>query len=161
MTRFFAPNKGKGKCIDFVREALASETEDCILWPYSKNPINGYGMFGHEGKLYGSHRYVCEQAHGPRPTPKHAAAHSCHVRHCVNPRHLSWKTHSENMLDKRDNGTASKAGWGRKGKLTVEEVAKIRSLEGFKTQDAIAKQFNITESNVRFILSRKTWRNVA
>lgn len=153
-------NKGKGKAIKFIREALASETEACILWPFSVNPINGYGHFGVDGKHYAAHRYVCGQAHGPRPTPKHSAAHSCHTRDCINKRHISWKTHSENMLDKRENGTAQNSWWGRKGKLTAEEVAKIRALEGTMTQAAIATQFNITESNVRFILSRKTWRNV-
>lgn len=153
--------RGKGKAIEFIRKALASRTDDCILFPFTINPINGYGHFGVNGVQYGAHRYVCEHAHGKKPTPKHMAAHSCHRRACVNPRHLSWKTLSENMLDKRANGTANKAWWGKRGKLTVEQVREIRAIGWTKTQDAIAKQFNITESNVRKIQNRQIWRNVA
>lgn len=151
----------RGKVVTFLCEHVAYQGDECVLWPFSRNPINGYGQLGLARKPHAAHRVMCELACGPRPTPKHHAAHSCHKRACINPRHLSWKTLSENMLDKRETGTTSKAWWGRKGKLKVEQVIQIRALEGQKTQAQIAAMFSITESNVRHIQTRKTWRHVA
>jgi hypothetical protein len=139
---------------------LANRTysgDDCLIWPWSKNPINGYGHLVIAKKAYAAHRLMCEIVHGPKPSPQHQAAHSCHNRACVNPRHLSWKTHSENMLDKRENGTVNNAWWGNRGKLTPAEASAILDLKGHKTQAAIAKQFGITESNVRNLHNGKIW----
>lgn len=162
MTRNFAPNKGQGDGIRHILAALASATDECILWPMSLNPVNGYGHFGYNGGHFTAHVYICEQVHGPRPGILEAA-HSCHVRACINPRHISWQTHSDNMLGKRENGTshANIKTWDRRGKLKREEVIQIRALEGQETQATTAARFNITESNVRHIRTRKTWKNVA
>lgn len=149
-------NKGNGKAIKFIREALASATDDCILWTFATMP-NGYGHFGYLGKVHYAHRYVCEQAHGPMQAPGLHAAHSCHRRNCINLRHISWKTLSENMLDKRDNGTANNAWWGRKGKLTAEQAAEIVGLKDKEPQATTAKRFGVTESNIRKIQTGKTW----
>ena len=150
----------KGKAVAFVLAHVAYQGDECVFWPFSCNPINGYGQLSLARKPHAAHRVMCELAKGPRPTPEHHAAHSCHKRACINPRHLSWKTLSQNMLDKRENGTASAAWWGRKGKLTAAQVLQIRSLRGRKTQAEIADMFAITESNVRHICTRKTWRHV-
>lgn len=61
------------------------------------------------------------------------------------------------MLDKRQNGTVNHAWWGRKGKLTAEQASAILDLKGKETQDAIAKRFGITESQVRNIHNGKNW----
>lgn len=159
--RRWSGKRGEGEAIKFVRQSLASNTDECIFWPFFTNPINGYCHFGFEGKQYAAHRYICEQVHGPKPMPKHLAAHSCHKRDCINWRHINWKTPSENMLDKRENGTAQVSWWGKKGKLKIDDVRSIRALEGKFTQDALARMFNVTESNIRFILTRKTWKKVA
>ena len=48
-------------------------------------------------------RIMCEEAHGPPPSPKHDAAHDtpngCIGALCVNGEHLRWATRSENMWD--------------------------------------------------------------
>lgn len=150
-----------GRAIDFLMKHEHHTGNDCVLWPFSCNPINGYAQLGIARKPHAGHRVMCELRHGPRPTSEHQAAHSCHQRACINPMHLSWKTHSENMLDKRENGTQNRSWWGTRGKLTPEQVRQIRALEGKATQNVIAGMFGITESNVRCILTRKTWRNVA
>lgn len=149
-------NKGKGAGVKFIREHAGDLHDDCVPWPFSIQP-NGYGFLSFEGRSFYSHRFMCALAHGLPPTPKHHAAHSCHNRACINPRHLSWKTLSENMLDRRDNGTANNPWWGKDGKLTVEQAAEILALKGADTQARIAARFGITESNVRKIQTGKTW----
>jgi hypothetical protein len=42
-------------------------------------------------------RVVLEEAVGPPPTSKHHASHKCHTPLCVNPDHLVWETHRENI----------------------------------------------------------------
>lgn len=143
------PRKGTGKCIDFLRAAIASQTDECILWPWSCAG-SGYGQFGTEGKLWKAHVWVCTQVHGPRPEKKYAA-HSCHQQTCVNPRHVSWKTNSENMLDKREIGTGNRCGFGPKGKLTPQQRGEILALRGKLTHREIANRYGIVESTVRHI----------
>lgn len=149
----------------FIAGAIVTKTDKCILWPFSINAVDGYAYFGTERggrhKTYRAHTYVCKIVHGARPTPEHHAAHSCHNRICINPRHVSWKTPSKNMQDKHENGTAFLNGNGRKGKLTVDQVIKIRALEGKMTQEATAKKFGVTQSNIRQIQTRKIWKHVA
>jgi hypothetical protein len=98
--------RGKGKGIAFLREHVSDPDGECVIWPMSRNS-NGYGMFGFEGKVYWTHRYMCELVNGPPPTPEHEAAHSCGRGKdgCIHPKHLSWKTKSGNMLDAVRHGT--------------------------------------------------------
>lgn len=47
-------------------------------------------------------RLVCEMIQGPPPTPLHEASHLCPGNWlCVNPDHLVWETHKENMARMR------------------------------------------------------------
>lgn len=150
-------NKGKGAGLTLIRSSLSYEGDDCILWPLYINSESGYPTVCVDHKSRNGHSYMCELAHGPRPTPQHHAAHSCHVRHCINPRHLSWKTPSENMLDKRENGTAVTHSWGSQGKFTPEQVQHIRDMEGQHTQAAIARTFGVTEATIRNIYKGRTY----
>jgi hypothetical protein len=154
--------KGSGKAIAWIRAHVSYIGDECLIWPFSRNVRHGYGYLGDNGKIKRAHKVMCEMVHGPAPSPLHHAAHSCGNGKggCINPQHISWKTPSENMLDKRKHGTA-RAGLGRKGKLTAEQVLQIRKLEGKLSQIAIAKQFNITESNVMKIHQRKTWAHIS
>lgn len=82
----------------FFEAAKLQETNDCILWPYGTDR-NGYAMMRHKGRKVYAARRMCEEMHGPPPTPEHESAHSCHKRRCINKRHVRWKTHAENMAE--------------------------------------------------------------
>ncbi len=155
------PRRGEGKGIKFLQAHVSHQGDDCIMWPFSLLP-SGYGNLGYLGKGWRAHCLMATLAHGEKPTPKHEVAHSCHQPGCVNPRHLSWKTHQQNILDKVARGTISLANrYGRGGKLTPAEVKQVRELAGKKTQVEIGHIVGLSESAIRAIVSRKSYAKVA
>lgn len=150
--------KGNGQTIQWIRDHQNySHTDWCLMWPFST--VRGYGRFGYLGKGYYAHRFMCELVYGEPPTPGHQAAHSCGNGHlgCVNPKHLAWKTQSENQLDCREHGTHAKTDNGNKGRLSLALADEIRALKGIKTQWQIAEQYRVSESTVSDIWLGRTW----
>lgn len=105
--------------LEFIDNALAQETDECIEWPYAKTragyPIIWEWRFGKTVSDY-VHRIVCRLAYGPASSDLHEAAHSCHNPACINKRHLSWQTHQQNTSDwytnpKTKNQDMSKRRW--------------------------------------------------
>lgn len=149
-------NRGKSARKDWLIERASYDGEECLIWPYAH--VRGYGHFVvYQTKFY-AHRFMCELINGSPPTPEHQASHECGNGHkgCVHPKHLSWKTQSENQLDRRQHGTMARNSLGRVGKLSQAVVEKIRSLAGTKTQDEVAAMFKITRGHVQFIQSGKS-----
>ncbi len=67
-----------------------------------RRPVIQEGRRG--SKVISVARWVCEQKHGPAPSPEHEAAHTCphgEREDCVNPDHLVWMTRTENERSKR------------------------------------------------------------
>jgi hypothetical protein len=135
--------------------ALPFKRDECLEWPFCKN--FGYGIVRHEGRSTGSHRLVCELAHGPAPHPKAEAAHSCGNRICCNPHHLRWATRIENQADRLQHGTHNRGSKQGQSKLTEEDVRKIRALRGSMTEREIAKLFDIGRRHVNDIHRRVCW----
>lgn len=146
-------NPGDSKLMRWLAESLSYEGDECLLWPFSVGQ-NGYGGIGRDGKHQYIHRIVCEHVNGPPLAANYHAAHSCGQKRCVNKRHLSWKTNSENQLDRRQHGTTKKT----HAKLTPENVAEIRSLEGIEPTASLAARFGVNEASIRQIFTRKIWR---
>ena len=144
--------KGNGKTIQWLRDHVNHDGDYCLIWPFNRNP-NGYGQLGYLGKSGYAHRMMCEMAHGPAPSPEHEAAHSCGNGHmgCAHPKHLSWKTRSENRRDCQQHGTQRRARSATEGRLTPAQVLGIRALKGKKTQAEIAFTFGVSEPTIRDI----------
>lgn len=154
-------DSGTGRAAAFLRQHLTYQGDDCVMFPFSINPESGYGYLGFEGRHYRAHRLMCIWAHGEQPSPKHEVAHSCHKPACVNPNHLSWKTHQENIQDKVVRGTIKCANaYGQKGKLSADEVRQVRALAGKKTQVEIGQLVGLSESAIRAICKRKTYAHI-
>ena len=134
-------NKGKGAAYAWLVAHKDYDGKGCLMWPFAINREHGYCPFGHLGKLHNGHRVMCEMVNGPPPTPRHQAAHSCGngFDGCLHPKHLSWKTNSENQLDRRIHGTFPEV----RNRITPDKVEQIRALRGVETQDNIAKKFGI------------------
>jgi len=148
--------RGNGRSYQWLRDHIDYAGTDCLIWPFSR--CNGYAHLGHLGKMHYGHRMMCEMVHGPAPSRKHEASHSCGRGHlgCVNPRHISWKTKSENQRDRAKHGT--KNTWAWRGKLTERQAKRIRELRGQYKQRELAEMFGVSRSNISLIQNGKHWR---
>ena len=151
--------------IDWLRAHVDHVGVDCLIWPRHRDP-NGYGrvpgMLNGRKTILWAHRVMCELVNGPCP-PDHEAAHSCGRGKfgCIHPGHLSWKTRSENQLDRALHGTKC-TGYKNKAtqKLTPDKARQIRALKGTKTQRELAAQFGVTDATIRDVCAGRSWANV-
>jgi len=74
---------------------------------------------------------------------------------------LKWGTPKENKADSIKHGTSRRGSKHGSSKLNNNKIRKIRKLhlEG-KSNTEIAKIFDITQSNVSYIINNKTWRHI-
>jgi hypothetical protein len=93
--------KPKTRLVEFGR-LLITETDDCLEWPGAKT-AGGYGRLNAGKTSTLVHVAALEIRTGERP-PGMDAMHSCHNRACMNYRHLSWGTRSQNIRMMMDAG---------------------------------------------------------
>lgn len=137
----------------FYEVVLAYEGDKCLTWPY--------GAVAGRARLFKKQvsRLLCEHAYGLPPTQKHEAAHSCGNGHlgCVTKRHLSWKTHAENMADKLIHGTIIRGERQPTAKLTEADVREIRRLKGIVSQRNLAEHFGVAHRTIYAIQAGRKW----
>ena len=125
----------------------------------------GYAQLWDGEKIVYAHRVVAQLVHG-EPRSGMEVLHSCDNRACVNPGHLSWGSHADNMADAsrkgrligRNHVRGEKHPSTRLKEDDVRAIRKARS-EG-QTLANVAKQFGITLQAVHQITTHKTWKEV-
>ena len=146
-----------GATTRFIQELLSRNTDECIKWPFfiSENP--GYGTATWNGRRMGHHRAVCLAKHGPAPFKKADAAHACGSKWCANPKHISWRTRSDNIWDNARHGVMPLGETHKRSKLTEAQVLEIYSLKGERSSAELAVDYGVHPRNIRMIHSGKTW----
>lgn len=136
---------------------LTIETDDCVIWPFHR--VAGYGRIKRNGFDVGVHVIACELEHGPAPTRRHEAAHSCGNRACLNRRHLRWATRSENAADMATHGTALRGEKHPRHKLTAADVLTIRQrhASGGVTLTALALEYGVHRATIRRCIEQQSW----
>lgn len=137
---------------------LAYDGDECLTWPFTKN-LHGRAQMGKDGRMRDVHRLVCEEEHGPPPTPKHNAAHSCGKGHlaCVAKNHLSWKTPKENQADRLTHGTSNRGENNPRAQLSEAQAREIIALRGQERQKAIAEKFGVSLNCISKIHAGISW----
>lgn len=160
------PTAGKaerGKPQAFLEAAIASDTDDCILWPYGS--VKGYAkVYDHARKQQSSaSQAVLERTAGPKPSPDHVALHAplvCNEPSCINPRHLRWGTALENQRDRLIDGTDLRGSRLSQAKLTERDVRQIRAELGKTTQADLGRRYGVTINAIWCIAHGRSWRHV-
>jgi hypothetical protein len=104
-----------GEPAKFIKKVLATPTKECVSWPYSRGvdgrPLINNNSISDSTKIVS--RIICIAAHGEPPSPAYEAAHSCGNGHlgCVNPLHLRWRTHRQNMQETLIHREEGKGRW--------------------------------------------------
>jgi hypothetical protein len=156
-----------GAPMAFINAALASQTDECILWPYAKTkhareygggPGKDYGSFNLNGRTKAVHAYVCEVVHGPKPD-RHEAAHNCGHQPCINPQHLRWATREENQADRVEHGTSNRGERQWASKLTADVVLDLRRRRAEGPWDCLAEaeRLGINRKSVEDAVKGRTW----
>lgn len=84
------------------RARIAVQVDGCWLWT---GPLtsSGYGKHYIDGRHVLAHRHSYELTHGPIGEGL-VLLHSCDVRRCINPAHLTPGTQKENAIDRARKG---------------------------------------------------------
>lgn len=153
----------RGKIDEWIKTVAIpySDDDECLTWPFSISG-NGYGKLWVKGRLVVASRHICSLVNGDPPDPSYDAAHSCGKGHegCVNPKHLSWKTKSENQSDRHIHGTSNSGSKHGMAKLSEKQVLEMRSLSNSVSWDDLALKYNVTRNTVSLIARRKIWTHI-
>lgn len=151
-----------GSQVPWLHAHVNHAGDECLKWPFASYK-DGRGQVTIDKRTLQSHRVMCELAHGKPPTLKHEAAHSCGKGHegCVNPKHLRWATHAENVADKELHGTVIRGEKCSSAILTESRVIAIREFAHTCSTKTIADLFGLRVGHVQRVVSRQTWRHVA
>jgi predicted XRE-type DNA-binding protein len=120
----------------------------CWDWTGSTK-AEGYGVFWKSQVL--AHRVSYRIYNGPIPNGQ-MIRHSCDRPICVQPAHLIYGTHDENMHDMVIRGR-------HLTKLTEANVRWIRASD--LTQKTLAEMFGVHRVTISKVLLGKTWRHVS
>ena len=147
----------KGACAQFIFDHLGHDGDECLLWPYGKSN-KGYGLAVINGKQKTASRWMCILAHGKPIGDRNEAAHNCGNPACVNPKHLRWATHKENMADRMLHGTENIGENNGKTRLTADDVRYIRSAPPHL--EPLCKKFGMNKHGISKIRSGARWGHV-
>ena len=119
---------------------------------------NGYGKIKKiDGESRYAHRFSYELTYG-KIIGGLLVCHHCDNHPCVNPEHLFLGTQKDNiddMVQKGRSATGEKNGMCRLSDAQVDEIRLLYS-GGNITQRTLAKQFDVSQMNICFIVNNKS-----
>lgn len=122
---------------------------------------SGYGLIRLEGRTRRAHRVSYESVYGPIPDGL-MVRHTCDNPPCINPEHLILGTAKDNMTDAVTRGRISHGEGHAWHKVTAKQVAEIRDqARAGATQQSLADEYGIDQTQVSRIVRGKSWRNEA
>lgn len=136
-------------------------TDSCWLWTgsvYTHKGKRTYGQFYMDGRKIGAHVATVLLHHGPIEAGLEAM-HSCNVKACVSPFHVSAGTKSQNRLDAfRDNpGVCAGENNGR-ARLTWADVHAIRAAQAVGARQVdLANKYGVHQVQVSHIVRGTRW----
>jgi len=119
----------------------------CKLWNGTLK--DGYPQMYIDGKELRGHIVACSIANNYTRIDDLFASHECGQSECVNPLHLTFKSHQENMKDKLRHGTDNR-------KISYEIVVDIRKRRSTgQSKVSIARLYSLSTRYVSDIINMK------
>lgn len=137
-------------------DVRTERTETCWAW---RGPLwlpAQYGRASYGGRKQFAHRAMYERFRGP--IGDRDACHSCDNPLCVNPEHIFLGTQAQNNTDRDAKGRAAKGERNARSKLDTAAVIAIRADD--RSDCAIGRAYGVSNSAVRDIRLRRTWKHV-
>lgn len=134
-------------------------------WVYTEHTAEaGYGQFClRRGEFRLAHAVSYALTKDPVP-PRMHVCHHCDNPPCCNPAHLFLGTSADNALDCVSKGRARRARGVQTAaaRLDDEAVRAIRAVEPYYGRGRdLARRYGVSDSTIRAVLLRETWRHVA
>jgi len=153
-----------GETFKVFLKMLKRETDQCVVWPYSKGGQMGYGrIYLPTKQMDYTHRQSWKQRRGEIPYGLQVL-HTCDNPPCFNPRHLFLGTCKDNAEDAANKKRTCIGEKNAMSKLSELEVLSIRELyhHGVRGlgQIEMARKFGVTKITIRKIIKRITWRHI-
>ena len=142
----------------FLAKVAPPDGNGCTLWTAYVDR-GGYGQFKYLGRKVLAHRYASGMLDWPKEIQ---TRHTCHVRSCVNPAHLTFGSMADNIRDRDEAGRQAKGVGHGMSKLTEEQVIEIRRryADGGVTQQELGDEFGIHQTRISDIVRRKRWTHL-
>lgn len=136
-----------------------SKTESCWIWTGANT--GRYPVFRVGDGNAQATQVALILSGKPKPeAPCNHALHSseCITKLCVNPEHLRWGTHIENMQDARARGEHVRGTKQHLAVLDENKVREIRSMSGSYAE--ISRAFNVHPKTIAMVKNGVTWRHI-
>ena len=146
--------------LGLVRSEARGGREARLLKPWLNRGYWQVGLCRPDGQRRKSvHTLVLEAFVGPRPDTMEARHLNGDKRdnRLVN---LAWGTHTENIHDRFDHGTASLGEMHGAAKLTEAQAREILALRGRVPQRQIAARFGVSPATVAHIHTGRKWAHL-
>jgi hypothetical protein len=132
-----------------------------------------YSTCWYGGRYIGKHVRALIIHTGEQPNGRFAL-HSCDNKRCINPEHLRWGTHSDNMKDAVERGrhannlrnfaqteNRKRGAEQRAARWTELQVLTMRACYAAgETQTSIAGRFGCRQSDVSRIVRKEYWKHI-
>ncbi len=138
------------------------KTEACWIWT-AFTDRDGYGYFStKKGTQVKAHRLAYELYTKSRIPDGLLCCHKCDTPSCVRFDHLFLGTNKDNLADAASKMRMHIGEQHGQSKLTETKVLKIRDLYIKKqmSQNAIAEDFGICQTQVSRLIRRKQWKHI-
>lgn len=142
----------------FWSKVLKTENEnECWNWTGGCDK-DGYGQFW-SGNNTRAHRFAYEISNNKKIEKEKCILHSCDNVKCCNPKHLRVGTQQQNIIDKVSKKRQARGETSGRSKLTELQVLEIRERQCL-SQRKLAMEFGISQTHIRDIRNRKTWKHI-
>lgn len=147
--------------IKYLMGALEIQTDECQVWPFSKDTYN-YGLVFYQGKVHKAHR-LAHKLTDRDFDDSLQSLHRCDNPPCFNPRHLFQGMDQDNVDDRERKGRGVHLFGEQHGnaKLTEGQIRQIFELSAAgETQRVIGSKFGVSHTQVGNILRNKAWKHI-